>query len=198
MYIDCCKTFLIIMKQFKVKYFKNSFHITFAPPHFLSLMFILLLTTVNVHIKLMFCINVEALSSPMPAASNTSERHEMAGVNQAYQIKTGDEIQMNHDTWDDSENESQMPQHDARQLQQNDRRQIGHGHQTPTDTKTKQGPPMETSYKPKHKLMRIKDNEGGNEISYGNQHFSMNQNFENCCLVQVAEGAFDDRFFKMF
>ena len=128
----------------------------------------------------------------MPATSNTSERHEMAGVNQAYRIETGDEIHTNHDTWDDSENESQMQQSDGHQ--HNDRHQLGHSyHQTVTGTRTKQELSMDTSYEPEHKLVRIKENDERNGMFNGNHHFSTNQTFDNCCLIQVAEGAFDDR-----
>jgi hypothetical protein len=133
----------------------------------------------------MFHFNVEALSTPIPAAPNPKEQHKMAGVNQAYSIETsGEEVQMNHDSWDDSENESQMQQ--------------SHGHQSGTDTKTtKRELVMDRSWEANHKPQRTKGNNDGRggvmEIAYGNHHFNTNQNFENCCLIQVAEGAFDDR-----
>ncbi len=107
----------------------------------------------------------------------------MAGVNEAYRIETGDEMQMNHESWDDSDNESQMQQKSS--------------HRSAIITKTtKQEVPMGRRQEAGHKPQRTKGDKGGmgvTEMSYENHHFSTNQNFENCCLIQVAEGAFDDR-----
>ena len=124
-------------------------------------------------------------------------------MNQAYRIETGDEMKTTgHDSWDDSENESQMPQSHSQQIQKNVGQKMQqtnrHVHQPPTETKSnRQELTIGANPKTTYHLRALKKDEGDDDImkmSYEKyQSFSSNQNFENCCLIQVAQGPFDDR-----
>ena len=95
----------------------------------------------------------------------------MAGVNQAYRFENGDEVTMNHDSWDDSENDAKM------------RQNAQHQSTSESDKRMRQHLSLDSSHEAKHYGLGMMGNEGG-----------YHQNFENCCLIQVAGGPFDDRF----
>ncbi|XP_028396066.1 uncharacterized protein LOC114520061 [Dendronephthya gigantea] len=131
----------------------------------------------------------EALSSPAPTASSPREQHKMAGVNKAYKIETGDETGGNRDSWDESDDNRSPP------LQQNFKPAMRACNSFSSNaTRMPVEISMETTLPetkpPKKTMIR---NDVIEVPCSGNYHLATTQNLENCCLIQVAEGAFDDR-----
>ena len=135
-------------------------------------------------------MNVEALSSPMPATQNLKEQHEMVGVNKAYRIESGDEIHTSHDSWDDSETES--PIHTSIKGRELPMVTNTTKRAMVVDTSSGVEPTKVTKVTKLHGRMEQADRVEAMKMPY-QHHLSMNQNFENCCMIQVSEGAFDDR-----
>ena len=122
----------------------------------------------------------EALSSPIPAAPNMREHHEMAGVNKAYRIESGEEIRTNHDSWDESENESQMQPNKNPQLRV-------------TTEVAERAMPMDRSWEIRPRQM-IADKTRVVEMPYQDPtSLKLNHTSENCCMIQISDAAFDDR-----
>ena len=126
----------------------------------------------------------EALSSPIPTAPNMREHHEMAGVNKAYRIETGDQIRTNHDSWDDRENESQTQPSKNAQLRM-------------TTEVTERAIPTDRNWETRPSQMMV-DKTRVVEMPYQDAPLSLNHTSGNCCMIQISDAAFDDRYRPSF
>lgn len=102
-------------------------------------------------------------------------------------MEKGDETRENHDSWDESENNQPPPQQNIRPAM----RQCNSFSSTATNMPHEIS--VETLNETKPPKRPISKNNITEVPCSGNYHLSTSQNFENCCLIQVAEGAFDDR-----
>ena len=122
------------------------------------------------------CLNrLENISNMDPTATpNLKGQPGMAEVNEAYRIENGDEVKMIRNSWDDSNKESQMSN--------------SHRPAMVTETATEELP-RDASWEAMQKSQRIAGNEARLKAT--------SQNPENCCVIEVSEGAYDNRLFKI-
>lgn len=140
-------------------------------------------------LRILCCfLTLDALRSPIPSSHNTQGHHELSGVNQAYRLDKEDAVHVtNHDSWDDSENDpvSQSQQSyvhnqgkDA--LVINDEQNAGNNHKQVERSK-------------RDKQDKSKSRLPGLDLVQQRLDVVKDLQFDDCCLVQAAHGAFDDR-----
>ncbi|XP_046849269.1 uncharacterized protein LOC124442809 isoform X3 [Xenia sp. Carnegie-2017] len=147
----------------------------------------------------------EALSSPIPSIPNPNHHHQLANVNHAYRIETSDDkLHVNQQSWDASDKES--PLYESCKITQNNVTLKNSHEQTSGRQNYEDNFPSsdmreinENNSKGFNERQQIDEPELKFSPDMQYQHFNfMNQNFENCGLIQVAECAYDDRYKPSF
>ena len=140
-------------------------------------------------------ILTDALKSPILSSPDKGGGHELSTVNQAYRVDTGEDTiikSSGHDSWDESASSSQPSPKTVHKPRQKMGKGLAISQHVNNPESIHQATTKAAAGRFHHDDRRPLAS-AGLAPAHHLQHLDSSLNFENCCLVQVNQGPFDDR-----